>query len=108
MDDVRDRVGGQTWKNNSGEDFREARPARAFVPPPAAGAADLEHVGVLSVGRNRGAGAEEDWEHPRPGARGPRVDLSGSLGILSKSGSNASARIWPIDDSLATRGDRER
>ena len=60
MDDVRDRVGGQTWKNNSGEDFREARPARAFVPPPTAGAADLEEVTVLSVGWDRSAGAEED------------------------------------------------
>jgi hypothetical protein len=60
MDDVRDRVGRQTWKNNSGEDFCEARPARAFVPPPAAGAVDLEQVGVLGVGRDRSTGTEED------------------------------------------------
>ena len=60
MDDVRDRVGRQTWKNNSCEDFCEARPARAFVPLPAAAAADLEQVTVLSVGWDRSAGAEED------------------------------------------------
>ena len=89
MDDVRDRVGRQTWKNNSGEDFCEARPARAFVPPPAADAADLEQVGVLSVGRDRRAGAEEGWER--------RVSL-GVWVLLSKSGSSASARVWTIDD----------
>ena len=57
MDDVRDSVGRQSWKNNSGEDLCEARPARAFVPLPAAAAADLEQVTVLSVGWDRSAGA---------------------------------------------------